>query len=104
MKNKNYVVECILAYYLIDNKVKEELVSWEKIENNANIKDYTPAVCNFIEIEDNEIGYAVCYYEIYDENDEIISSNLDQIDIEEIKKNVKKMNTQSKVFEYIYCK
>ena len=48
MKNKNYIVECILAYYLIDNKVKEELVSWEKIENNANIKDYTPAVCNFI--------------------------------------------------------
>ena len=104
MKKKAYISETIIAYYLVNNKVIEE------IENSNNLNELkksfntlSPAVCKFNEKEENELGIAVCFNELYNEENEIEMANLSFIDLENIKDIVKKMNSDSKIYEYIIC-
>lgn len=110
MNKKAYISETIIAYYLVNNKVIEEIVSFEEIENSNNLNELkksfntlSPAVCKFNEKEENELGIAVCFNELYNEENEIEMANLSFIDLENIKYIVKKMNSDSKIYEYIIC-
>ena len=83
MKKKAYISETIIAYYLVNNKVIEEIVSFEEIENSNNLNELkksfntlSPAVCKFNEKEENELGIAVCFNELYNEENEIEMANL----------------------------
>ena len=110
MKIKPYISETIVAYYLINGKIKEEIVAFEEIESGNNLdklnikfKELRPAICKFNEEEENELGIAVCFNELYNEENEIEKSNISFIDLENVKSLVKKMNSNSKSYEYILC-
>ena len=110
MKKKAYISETIIAFYLVNDKVIEEIVSFEEIENSNNLNELkksfnalSPAVCKFNEKEENELGIAVCFNELYNEENEIEMANFSFIDLENIKDIVKKMDLNSKSHEYIIC-
>ena len=88
MKIKPYISETIVAYYLINGKIKEEIVAFEEIESGNNLdklnikfKELRPAICKFNEEEENELGIAVCFNELYNEENEIEKSNISFISL-----------------------